>query len=251
MDRKSQLETVDHSNFIFRESEWNSIPEINIPLLIILKTDHFGVEEQTRLSSFLSEDEIIKNRRFRFLRERTSYTVIHGLLRWILGKHLGIEPRTIDFKFGTNRKPYITGYTRNIFFTLSHSSGVSLLAFDPRNEIGADVEMIDQEFDYEPIVKRWFTQEEVRYIGQSKEISRKRFYELWTRKEAYLKAIGEGITKNLSIEVLENKITNQSLVGNEGQHGDFILESMIYDRNYQITVALNENSSKLRIFAIP
>ena len=113
----------------------------------------------------------------------------------------------------------ITGYTRNIFFNLSHSSGVSLLAFDPGSEIGVDVEMIDEEFDYEPIVKRWFTPEEGKYIWQSKENSRIRFYELWTRKEAYLKAIGEGITKNLGIEVLDSKIHHHSLGGNEKSEG--------------------------------
>jgi 4'-phosphopantetheinyl transferase len=252
MDRKSQLtEIVDHPNFIFRESEWNSIPELNTPLLIILNTNHFGIEEQSRLGSFLSEEEIKKSRKFRFLRDQKSYTVIHGLLRWILGRHLEIEPRTIEFKFGTNGKPCISGYSRKMFFNLSHSSDVSLLAFDPGNEIGADVEKIDERFDYKPIVKRWFTTEEIKYLGQSKEISRTRFYELWTRKEAYLKAIGEGITKNLSTDMLENKINNHSLAGNEGQKGDFIIESMKYNRNYQISIALNENSPKLCTFAAP
>jgi len=252
MDRKSRLtEIADNPSFIFSESEWNSIPGLNTPLLIILKTDHFSIEEQTRLSSFLSEDEIIKNRRYRFLRDRKSYIVIHGLLRWILGRHLGIEPRTIDFKFGNNGKPSITGYSRKMFFNLSHCSGVSLLAFDPENEIGADVEKIDEEFDYEPIVKRWFTQDEGRYIYQSPETSRKRFYEIWTRKEAYLKAIGEGITKNLQVEVLENKRRDHLLMGGGSLRDEFIFESMVYERTYQITVALNENSFKLRTFEIP
>jgi 4'-phosphopantetheinyl transferase len=138
-----------------------------------------------------------------------------------------------------------------MFFNLSHCSGVSLLAFDPENEIGADVEKIDEEFDYEPIVKRWFTQDEDRYIYQSPETSRKRFYEIWTRKEAYLKAIGEGITKNLQVEVLENKRRDHLLMGGGSLRDEFIFESMVYERTYQITVALNENSFKLRTFEIP
>ena len=152
MDKKSRLtEIADDVSFIFRESEWNSIPGLNTPLLIILKTDHLGVEEQSRLSSFLSEEEILKSRKFRFLRDRKSYTVIHGLLRWILGRDLGIEPQFIEFNFGPNGKPCITGYSRKMFFSLSHSSGVSLLAFDPGNEIGADVEKIDEDLTMNPL----------------------------------------------------------------------------------------------------
>ena len=143
------------TNF-FRESDWDSLPELSSAVIIILKTEQFSSEEIDRLESFLSEEETGKSKRFRFFNDKRSYIIVHGLLRWMLGRHFGISPKAIEFTYNLNGKPSISGYSGNMFFNLSHSSGVSILAFDPENEIGADVEKVDEKFDYELIVQHIF-----------------------------------------------------------------------------------------------
>jgi len=235
---------------LFRESERLPFTELNSPALIILKTDTVRTDELERLGGFLSEKEIAKSRRFRFSRDRVSYIVVHGLLRWLLGGYLGIPPETIDITYNASGKPSVSGYSRQMFFNLSHSSGLSVLAFDPENEIGADVERIDHDFDYETIVQHFFSPEEGRYIFDLKEESRQRFYEIWTRKEALLKAVGIGITENLHLEVLKERINVVALNGDMAGNGDFLFSSVMFEQNFRITLAMNECSSGINAFVI-
>jgi|GEM_PF-999557 4'-phosphopantetheinyl transferase len=240
--------TAESQDSFFRESDWLFLPELDSSVLIVLRTEQFGTEELTRLGSFLSKEEIAKSRRFRFYQDRTSYIVVHGLLRWILGRHLGIPPKSVEFTYGLSGKPSITGYSSKMFFNLSHSSGVSVLAFDPEHEIGADVEKIAEDFEYEPIIDMFFTRKERQYIQILKELSRRRFYELWTRKEAFLKATGTGITKDLSVEVLEEKINGNALMGNPDARMEFLFKSMMYDKKFMITIAMNSDHGKICVF---
>ena len=242
--------TSEAPGSFFRESDWKSLPQLNLPVVIILKTDQFGDKELTRLGSFLSEKEIAESRRFQFLHNKISYIVVHGLLRWMLGRYLGIPPKAIEFTYGLSGKPYLYGYSRRMFFNLSHSSGLSVLAFDPEYEIGVDVEKIDEEFDYEPIVKLFFTKKEGRYIRKTKEEWRERFYEIWTRKEAYLKAIGVGITENLNVEVLKERMKGNVLKEKKNIQMDFLFKSIIYEKNFRITLAMSTCSSNIRIFVL-
>jgi phosphopantetheine--protein transferase-like protein len=242
------ITTSEKPDNIFLESDWSSLPDLNSPVLIILKTDEVNPEEFNRFESFLSEQEIAKSRRFRFSKDRKSYTVVHGFLRQMLGSYLEISPETIEFDHGLFGKPSISGYSRKLFFNLSHSSGVSALAFDPEHEIGVDIERIDEKFEYEPIVRHFFTKEEMRYIQHSKEEAEKRFYEIWTRKEAYLKAVGKGITKDLHVEVLKEKMKGNPATDTDLNQADFLFRTMIFEQQFQITLAMNEHSTGIRTY---
>jgi phosphopantetheine--protein transferase-like protein len=244
------ITTANDKDTLFLESDWISIPELNSPVLIVLKTDQIGPEEFGRMKSFLSGQEITKSHRFRFSDDRKSYIVVHGFLRWMLGRHLGIPPEAIEFTCGLYGKPSVSGYFRKMFFNLSHSSGVSVFAFDPDYEIGVDVERINEEFEYEPIVKQFFTQNEGQYILDSGVVSNKRFYEIWTRKEAYLKAVGAGITKGLDVEVLKEKINGNSFLENGTGRMDFLFRTMIYDLHFQIALAMDIDSPGIHAYVI-
>jgi len=232
---------------LIREPEGILFTELNSPALIILKTDAVQSDDLVRYGSFLSEKESVKSRRFRFPGDRMSYIAVHGLLRLMLGRYLGIPPETVDITYNEFGKPSVTGYSRQVFFNLSHSSGVSVLGFDPKNELGIDVERMHEEFEYESIVQLFFTKKEGRYIQHSKEESRKRFYEIWTRKEAYLKAIGTGITENLRVEVLKERMNGKTAWDYGSGHSDFIFRSILFEQNYRITLAMNPGSGYIRL----
>jgi 4'-phosphopantetheinyl transferase len=230
------------------ESEKSSIPDLNRPVLIILKTDCFSQEDIAGFNSLLSEKEIDKSLRFKFMNDCTSYILVHGYLRWVLGRHLNIDPKAVVIDYNSYGRPFVTGCTRKVFFNLSHSKGLSVLAFDPDNEIGVDVEKMDTEFEYMPIVQHSFTKNEERYLENSNGKSRQHFYKLWTRKEAFLKAIGIGITENLGVEVLKESIPEKVIQNNKSLGKGYLFKTMIYEEDFMITLALNLNSTPISAF---
>jgi 4'-phosphopantetheinyl transferase len=236
------------SDILFEEVERNSIPELTRPVLIILRTDDFSQDEVDQYRSFLSDKEIAKSLRFKFTNDSTSYIVVHGYLRRVLGKYLNIDPKAVGLNYNSFGRPFVSGYSRQMFFNLSHSKGLSVLAFDPDNEIGVDAEKMDAEFEYEPIVQHFFTKDEEGYIERSNGKFRHRFYELWTRKEAFLKALGIGITENLGVEVLKESIP-EKVIHDDGSIGKgYLFKTLIYEQYFMITLALNLNSSTISAF---
>jgi phosphopantetheine--protein transferase-like protein len=244
------INNTEQPDKLFLESDWNNLPDLNTPVLIVLKTDQVGSEEFALMEGSLSEQEMAKSRRFRFPRDRKSYIVVHGFLRLMVGKYLGLSPEILAFNYSLKGKPSISGYSRKIFFNLSHSSGVSVLAFDPDHEIGVDIEKIDEGFEYLPIVQHFFSKGEKQYIQRSEEDGVKRFYEIWTRKEAYLKAVGKGITKELHVEVLKEKMKGNTASENGPEQMDLLFRTMIVENDFRITMAMCPDSAGIRTYFI-
>jgi 4'-phosphopantetheinyl transferase len=230
------------------ESEQSSIPDLNHPVLIILKTECFSKEDIAGFGSLLSENETAKSLRFKFTNDSISYILVHGYLRWMLGRHFNIDPKSVVIDYNSYGRPFVSGCSGQVYFNLSHSKGLSVLAFDPDNEIGVDVEKMDMEFEYQPIVQHFFTKNEERYIENSNGKSRQHFYELWTRKEAFLKALGIGITENLGVEVLKESIPERVIKDDGSMGKGYLFKTMMYEEDFMITVALNLNSTPVLAF---
>ncbi|NVN95303.1 MAG: 4'-phosphopantetheinyl transferase superfamily protein [Bacteroidetes bacterium] len=129
------------------------------------------------------------------------------LMRQILSIKLNISSKDIIFQKGDNGKPYIR--TKKMFFNISHSGKWVVGAFSNK-EVGIDIELI-REPNYE-VAKRFYSCEELTKLNniENKELKKDYFFDLWTLKESYLKAIGTGLTKPLSsftVNVLNEDIT--------------------------------------------
>ena len=210
----------------------------NQPVFYIIPTDSYSTNEVEAFQRILSEQEKEKASRFRFVKDRNSYIVTHAKLRQILGQYLEYEPEKIRFVLNDYGKPSLIDSYNFIHFNLSHSTGISVIGFDAKSEIGVDVERIDPEFDFDPIVNTHFTQEENNFIFESPEESHLRFYTIWTRKEAFLKTIGIGISEDLEVEVFRE--ANQYKPGKQisGIHAnDFYLCSFGFKQKFLITTA--------------
>jgi 4'-phosphopantetheinyl transferase len=131
---------------------------------------------------------------------------------------------------------------------MTSRDGVSVLAFDPENEIGVDVERLDEAFEFESIVKHFFSAKEIQYIFQPEADSRQRFYHIWTRKEAYLKAIGTGITESLRTEVLDEIMNDIRLIGNGRRPGTFTFRSILFEQDFLITLAIKTVSEPIQAY---
>ena len=123
-----------------------------------------------------------------------------GSLRSLLGAYLGIEPDQLRFAYNAFGKPYVAGTTTSssVNFSVSHSNDYCLFGFVRGHRIGVDLERIHTEVEFEDLARRYFSKSEFQKLcslpaGQRREA----FYCAWTRKEAYLKGQGEGLSHGL------------------------------------------------------
>lgn len=147
-----------------------------------------------RLESVLSPDERFRAEQLRTAELRADFITSRGLLRFILGGSLGLKPTDLSLAAGANGKPHVTA-PASLRFNLSHAGGCVLYALGRDRELGVDLEPIQALPDAESIVCRFFSPaERADFLSLGGEARETAFYHGWTRKEAYVKATGEGLS---------------------------------------------------------
>jgi 4'-phosphopantetheinyl transferase len=149
------------------------------------------------LQHTLAADELNRAARFHFQRDRRHFIVARGLLRAILGRTLGVAPGQLCFCYSPHAKPAlaITPGQEPVNFNLSHSGGLVLYALTRRRQIGIDLERIRADLEIEPIAARFFSRREYTVLrALPGSVRLEAFFNCWTRKEAYIKARGEGLS---------------------------------------------------------
>ena len=153
-----------------------------------------GSEERSRLCSYLSKEEISRAQRFVFPRDRDHFIVARGRLRELLGRYLHCPPNAVQFKTGRYGKLSLLDDRDPLRFNLSHSHGLALYGFCLGRELGIDTEKIQPQFAGEGIAERYFSAAEQRDLRDlPRELRDTAFFLCWTRKEAYIKAHGDGL----------------------------------------------------------
>ena len=145
----------------------------------------------------LSEDEIDRAMQYCFERDRRRFIIRRGLLRRILGGYLGRSPHKLCFCYNRYGKPALVSMTGEptFYFNVSHSDGSALYAITRTREVGVDIEYVRPVKDAEDIVKRFFSsREKAEFSTLPESIKQQAFFTCWTRKEAYIKARGEGLS---------------------------------------------------------
>lgn len=144
----------------------------------------------------ISPDERAKAGRFRFSAHGRQFIVGRGILRVILGRYLEMKPERIVFEYNPYGKPAVGGKLRSeIKFNLSHSGDLAIYAFSRRREIGVDIESIQAFSIDEQMAAQCLTPREIEFLNILPENLRVQFFfNCWTRKEAYLKARGKGLS---------------------------------------------------------
>jgi 4'-phosphopantetheinyl transferase len=145
----------------------------------------------------LAADEKWRAERFYFERDREYFIVARGVLRAILGGYLNRAPECLSFCYSPHGKPALAveSDADAIRFSVSHSHGVALYAVTRGREVGIDLERIRFDLEVAEIAERYFSRREVAMLRTlPTEAQRQAFFRCWTRKEAYLKARGEGLS---------------------------------------------------------
>lgn len=144
----------------------------------------------------LDADELERAGRFHFEKHRRHFVVGRGGLRYVLSRYLGLKAEQLQFAYGAFGKPALVGEA--LRFNMSHSHGVALVAVAADRELGVDVEHVRADFASDEIARRFFSPVEVEAFNalpQAEQVAA--FFRCWTRKEAYIKAIGRGLSEPL------------------------------------------------------
>jgi 4'-phosphopantetheinyl transferase len=149
--------------------------------------------ERKNYEAMLRTDELARATRFHFATDAERYVVRRGKLRELLGARLGCAPGEVPLNTSSFGKLSVAG--SDVRFSLSHSNGVALYVFGRDTEIGCDIEWRRPELAKEGVAERFFSDRELQSL---RDVPRSRwveaFFNCWTRKEAFVKALGFGVS---------------------------------------------------------
>jgi 4'-phosphopantetheinyl transferase len=206
------------------------------------------------LSSILSTGEIERAKRFIFEKDRKQYIVAHGILRLLLARYLEMEAEGINFSTIKKGKPVLDLSDPSDYrFNMSHSNNLVIYAITRKREVGIDIEYARKFTNCDLIADSFFSQKEiVEYFSLPAELRMKAFYTCWTRKEAFIKAVGEGFYFPLdsfsvspnpgiqgSIDIHDKSLTNQEW---------FIRDIRVDDDDYVSSVVFEEGIENIKSF---
>ena len=154
------------------------------------------------LTSVLSTDEKERASRFYFEKDRSSSIISRSLLRILLGRYCSLDPKNIEFKYNDYGKPIFVQDNQHVplYFNLAHSHNTVIYAFTLINSVGIDVEYMRTNIEYEQLAQHYFSPFEIAQLQAVPDTQQcKAFYAGWTRKEAYIKARGKGLSIALDL----------------------------------------------------
>ena len=153
------------------------------------------------LAHTLSDDERDRAARFHFDRDRIAFTVARGALRTLAGRYLAAPPASLAFGYRERGKPYLTA-PGGLRFNVSHSGQRALLCFARDREVGVDIELRRELSDLLALARTAFSPAEYAALCRLPEAAHPdAFFAYWSRKEAFIKATGEGVAQLAAFDV--------------------------------------------------
>jgi 4'-phosphopantetheinyl transferase len=156
---------------------------------------------------WLTAEEQARAARFHRDRDRHTFILSRGGLRWLVGQYLGLDPAAVAFRYGDRGKPYLAPAHSpqsgpGLEFNLAHSGDWVVYGFTQGMAIGVDVEAIAPRNHGEGLIQRCLTAQEQQTLSSDPASRQRQFFSYWTAKEAYLKATGQGLSYPMaSVEV--------------------------------------------------
>ena len=177
-------------------TSWSSAPLIGNAFNVVMARLDLKSETVRASAALLSDMERQRASRFAFDRDRRRFTVARAWLRQLLAARLGVRPESVELVNGAHGKPALARCCANsdLRFNVSHSDDVAVYAFSCGREIGIDVEAIRVLQDADDIAARFFSRRENEaYLALDPPDRPRGFFNCWTRKEAFVKALGDGL----------------------------------------------------------
>jgi 4'-phosphopantetheinyl transferase len=209
--------------------------------------------DHERLRAFLSADESARADRFLRPEHRRRFANGRGLVRQVLAGYLETEPGRIRFVYGPQGKPGLPATA--LRFNLSHSGGRALLAVTRGRELGVDIERIRPEIDCLGIARRVFSEAEQRALRAVPEPLRRRaFFAAWTRKEAYVKARGGGLSiplRDFDVSLAPGEPPALLRAPDPGEIDRLQLEGLDVEDGFMAALVVEGRGLRLRSITLP
>jgi 4'-phosphopantetheinyl transferase len=210
-------------------------------------------QDASSLTLLLSPDEQQRALRFHFDRDRRHFIVARGLLRLLLGQYAGCAPEQIEFCYGPQGKPALAGRI-DLQFNIAHSHGAGLFAFTMDAPIGVDAEYIGS-IEYDDLAARFFSAaERAALTTVSPERRQDAFFACWTRKEAYVKALGSGLNVPLDrFDVAAVPDGPARLLVDRGDPdaaGEWALHDIDGGPGFRAALAVRKRATNIRVFDV-
>jgi 4'-phosphopantetheinyl transferase len=159
-------------------------------------------EKINQLFEILNKDEQTRANRFHFPHDRAHFIVARGVLRKLLGEYIAVVPEQVQFNYNEFGKPFLL-QKPTLQFNLSHAQNKALIAITAASAVGVDIEYVERDIDIDGIAQRFFSKHEHQQLQTLySEEKRQAFFKGWVCKEAFLKALGMGLSYSLEkIEV--------------------------------------------------
>ncbi|MGA8086303.1 MAG: 4'-phosphopantetheinyl transferase superfamily protein [Terracidiphilus sp.] len=211
-------------------------------------------EVVARFERVLVSEEADRAARFRFRYLRESFVIARGALRSLLGLYLNVHPANIRFVYGLRGKPALA-FDTGIEFNMTHSGSLAVIAVTMGCPIGVDVEQIRPLSDMQDIANRFFCPEEATEVMSLPLAERERaFFRCWTRKEAYIKAIGDGLSTPLDdcrVTVQPNAAARFVHVAHDIAAAEaWMLHDLCFAPDYAGALAYRDQERSLRLYPI-
>jgi 4'-phosphopantetheinyl transferase len=198
-----------------------------------------------RLQHSLSGDELHRAARFHFPRDRRRFIVARGVLRDILSRYLGVPASELRFCYSSYGKPALADVAaaEGLRFNVSHAHELALFAVTRGREVGVDIEYLRRAINYDEIAEHFFSAHERATLRPlPAELKHLAFFNCWTRKEAYIKAHGEGLSLPLDqFDVSLAPGEPAALLATRGDPGEawrWSLQALAPDPDYAAAVAV-------------
>ena len=160
-----------------------------------------GPEALAYCATLLSCDETVRADRFVFAQDRNRYVATRGLLRHLLARYLDVLPVALRFAYAPQGKPYLDGpaHASTLQFNVAHSGDLALVGVSRVRCVGVDVERMRPEVDFRTLARTVFSPAELATLERPPDdAARIAFFTAWARKEAFVKARGDGISFSLA-----------------------------------------------------
>jgi len=197
--------------------------------------------------SCLAAEELARAERFKVEPARQDFLISHCLLRQTLSRYLQTDAGSIRYRYGEHGKPHLHSPAHNdLNFSLSHSGDRLLIAICHGSEIGVDIEKIQEQSNPLQLANHFMSREEAQRLARLTDpvAQRALFFSLWTRKEAYIKALGKGFFHALDKTAMQEVTCGRYMPISE-EHCDYRVIDLDIADDYKAAVAVRMDSGSL------
>jgi len=237
----------------FYNIDWKANQKLPIPLhehvdiwKICLKASDSQLSDYWQILSTEEKDRALQ---FYFKKETNAFIVSRAMLKTLCANYLYLKPQEIQLSYGEFGKPYLKA--SNLDFNISHSAGQALMAFTSGSEIGIDIEKLNPDIEIEKLVKRFFSINEAKTVLALERSQRvTAFFKCWTRKEAFIKAVGKGLSFPLDqFDVtIHEEVKFLSINGDENLAEEWSLVSFAPEKNFTAAFSMKNKIKEINFY---